>query len=320
VRVQTRERVDAPRTERRQVSGGEGGEATGTEMRQLLVRIGSELAVITGMLYYFGWVRTRVQAEKLGFASGVLNLSIADHLLKSVNVLFPLLVTLLLLTIVGHIAWVALTRLKSVALSDEGRVRRLSRAAKGLSLLCVVLGSLGSLPPVSNRFLLPVGLTAAVILALVARAMESRVTGKDPWTSPRRWMVALLLVFLVFWDTERIALLFGEQYAADYQARPEQFAPVALYSKDDLNLTAEGVCVARKRTEDQDSYRHRYTRLRLMESATDRYILINDEWADGQGRVFVVIQSDAIRIEFVGRAAATCSPDGDWTIISGTEQ
>jgi hypothetical protein len=226
----------------------------------------------------------------------------------------------LLLTIVGHIAWVALTRLKSVALSDEGRVRRLSRAAKGLSLLCVVLGSLGSLPPVSNRFLLPVGLTAAVILALVARAMESRVTGKDPWTSPRRWMVALLLVFLVFWDTERIALLFGEQYAADYQARPEQFAPVALYSKDDLNLTAEGVCVARKRTEDQDSYRHRYTRLRLMESATDRYILINDEWADGQGRVFVVIQSDAIRIEFVGRAAATCSPDGDWTIISGTEQ
>src|SRR3712207_830714 len=95
---QPRPRVDRP------------APATDGQMRQLLLTIGSELAVITGLLYYCGWVRTAAQSEPLGFSSGVLNLSIADYLLKSVTFLFPNLVVVLLLLIVGHIALVRVLR------------------------------------------------------------------------------------------------------------------------------------------------------------------------------------------------------------------
>src|SRR5262245_19354979 len=295
--VRVRDRVHRVRPVRQQKPSREVGGSTNAEMRQLLVTIGSELAVITGLLYYFGWVRTRVQAESLGFASSVLNLSITDYMLKSVNVLFPLLIALLLLTILGHFTFVGILRRWPV--DGSGHVSRSSRAAKVLAFSCVLGAVLSSLPPASNRFFLPMGLTAAVLFALAARALESRVTGHDPWTRPRRWMVTLLLIFLIFWDTERVALFFGEQFAADYKARPDQFSAITIYSKDDLRLDAEGV-ETESLGDDQDSYRYRYTGLRLMESVADRYILINEVWANGHGRVFVIVQSDAIRVEFIG--------------------
>ncbi|MDG4824999.1 hypothetical protein O7635_24385 [Asanoa sp. WMMD1127] len=271
-------------------------------MRQLLVAIGSELTVITALLYYFGWVRTRVQAENLGFPSGVLNLSIADYLLKSVNVLFPLLTALLVLLIIGHVVFdVVLPRRWRVGISPS-RLRRYARVAKGAAFGCAVLAVVGSLPPANNRYSLPAGLTMAVLLAIAARGLETRVLGRDPWTRPRRWMVTLLLLLLMFWNTERVALFLGEQFAADYKARPEQFPAIVLYSKDDLRIDADGV-VAEPPVGEPGSYRYRYTGLRVMESVADRYVLINPEWTGGNGRVYVITHSDAIRVEFVGRDA-----------------
>lgn len=270
-------------------------------MRQLLVTIGSELTVITGLLYYFGWVRTRVQAENLGFPSGVLNLSIADYLLKSVYVLFPFVIALLLLLIVGHMVFAGvLTRWRIGA--GRRRLRRYARAAKGAAIGCAVLAVVGSLPPTNNRYSLPAGLVLAVLLAMVARTLEARVRGRDPWTRPRRWMTTLLLVLLIFWNTERVALFLGEQFAADYKARPEQFPAIVVYSKHDLRIDAEGVHHD-PLGEDPNSYRYRYTGLRVMESVADRYVLINPVWTDGNGRVYVITHSEEVRVEFVGRDA-----------------
>jgi hypothetical protein len=266
-------------------------------MRQLLLAAGTEIAAVTGLLFYFGWVRTRVQAEELGFSAGVLNLSLADQILKSVNVLFPLLMALLVIAILGHTAWTVLGRRPSVARAVRRRRGRLIAATRTATWLCVGAGIAGSLPLVNNRFLLPLGLSAGVLLALTARTLQRRATGRDPWSRTRRWMIALLAFFLVFWDVERIAMVVGEQFAADYRARPDQFSEVVLYSKDDLGIEAVGV-VATERGDDQDSYRYRYTGLRLMESTVDRYALINEVWTDGNGRVFIIVQTDAVRLEF----------------------
>jgi hypothetical protein len=270
------------------------------EPRQFLTMIGSELAVITGLLYYFGWARTRAQAESLGFPSGVINLSTADYLLKSVNFLVPLLIALLLLLILGHVAFIGILRRRRTGSSHQHHLGRFTRAAKVAAFAGVVGGVLGSLPPWNNRFSLPVGLTIAVLFAISARTLQRRLAGRDPWSTPRRWMITLLLTLLVFWDTERVATFFGEQFAADYKARPEQFSAIIIYSKDDLRLEAEGV-KAEKLGDAEDSYRYRYTGLHVMESATDRYVLINGVWADGRGRLFVISRSDTIRVELVGR-------------------
>src|SRR4051794_11877173 len=100
-------------------------------------------------------------------------------------------------------------------------------------------------------------------------------------------MIILLLIFLIFWNTERAAMFLGEQVAAEYKANPQQFAPIVIYSKDDLHMDAEGV-ETRKLGDDENAYRYRYAGLRLMESSADRYVLINEIWSNGRGRVFII--------------------------------
>jgi hypothetical protein len=258
---------------------------TDNQMRQLLLTIGSELAVITGLLYYFGWVRTAAQSEALGFSSGVLNLSIADYLLKSVTFLFPILIALLLLLIVGHVTVVRLLRNRPPV---GAGARRLARPVKAVAWFCATAGVLGTLPPVESTLSLPIGLTLGVVGAIAARSLEIRAGGEDPWTGVRRWMMTLLLIFLIFWDTERVAQYFGEQFAADYRACPEQFPAIVVHSKDDLALTADGITV------EPAGGGFRYTGLRLMESTADRYILIDS----AAHTVFVLPHGDSVRVEF----------------------
>ncbi|MFI5911812.1 hypothetical protein [Dactylosporangium sp. NPDC051541] len=280
--------------------------AQGGELRRVLLTAGSELAFVTGLLYYFGWVRTQVQADRLGFAAGALNLSVADYLLKSVNVLFPVLALLLLLILLAHVAFTALLRRwKAIA-----RPRPVwSRMAAVLAVLCGIGGVLLSLPPWENRFAVPAEFTLAVLLAMAGRALKIRATREEPWTPARRWLVTLLLLLLLFWNTERVAMYFGEQYAADYKARPGQFPAVTVYSRDDLHLAVEGVRASKLDERDDGALRYCYTGLRLMESTADRYVLINEAWRAGRGRVLVVMQNDSIRVEFPGDCPApTAAP------------
>lgn len=68
---------------------------SGSERLRTIATVLSPLAVATVLLYYFGWVRTKVQATALGYDAQILDFSTADYVLKSVNVLYlPLTITL----------------------------------------------------------------------------------------------------------------------------------------------------------------------------------------------------------------------------------
>ena len=74
-----------------------------SRIAKAVVSIGSPLALITALMFYFGWVRTHVQARELGYDVAVLQLSTTDYLLKSINVLFPILIVASLFTFLGYV-------------------------------------------------------------------------------------------------------------------------------------------------------------------------------------------------------------------------
>lgn len=292
---------DSSMIDRPEVAGpanDHGTEGTGAQIGRLIVSIGSPLALLTALLFYFGWVRTQVQARELGYDAAILDLSTTDYLLKSVNVLFPVVAAVLLIATAAHALYDRL--FPGIAASPTGR-RWLGRLGSGLQWLTVISIALGIglfLLPATRFAAVPIGLTAAVLFALAGRNLRRRLTGKDPWSKPGHILASLLLALLLFWDTERVARAFGEQYAADIAADPTQLAAIVIYSHDDLHIEAEGV--SRDTLGDgSDAYRFRYRGLRLMARASDRYVLINEAWWDGKGRVIVLKDANTIRVEFI---------------------
>jgi hypothetical protein len=75
-----------------QPAGSSSVSGAGNVMR-LIAAIGSPIAIATGLLFYFGWVRASVQAKQLGYDTAILDWSVQDYILRSILVLFiPLMV------------------------------------------------------------------------------------------------------------------------------------------------------------------------------------------------------------------------------------
>jgi hypothetical protein len=55
---------------------------------RLVATVGSPIAIATGLLFYFGWVRASVQARALGYDTTILDWTIQDYILRSINVLY----------------------------------------------------------------------------------------------------------------------------------------------------------------------------------------------------------------------------------------
>src|SRR5688572_33091675 len=66
----------------------------GPDQPDAVQRVGEALAnvtVLTGLLVYFGWRRSDVQARELGIDSSVLGMTTTDYVLRSVGPVFLLL-------------------------------------------------------------------------------------------------------------------------------------------------------------------------------------------------------------------------------------
>lgn len=94
----------APEPGGEEATGSSSAGGLGNALR-LVATVGSPIAITTGLLFYFGWVRASVQARQLGYDVAILDWSVQDYILRSVLVLFiPLmaLVALMLLLIWVH--------------------------------------------------------------------------------------------------------------------------------------------------------------------------------------------------------------------------
>jgi hypothetical protein len=264
---------------------------------RLLTAVGSPIALTTALLFYFGWVRTKVQSERLGFDSSLLDLSIQDYVLKSINVLSVPVLVLLLLAIFLHFLH---RRLVVPAVERRCQQQKTPLALRLLHLSWALWFPAGvavalSLPPLRG-FAAPMALTLALLCSLYAQALLRRLGRPDPPTVVHLLLLATL-AFALFWDTERVARTMGEAYATQIAAQPEDLVVVTVYSTKSLDLRVPGVIESKSDAADS-MYPYCYTGLRLLQRSGDRYFLITDGWDLDHRRVLLLRESDAVRLEF----------------------
>ena len=266
----------------------------GNAMR-LVATIGSPIAIATGLLFYFGWVRASVQARRLGYDTAILDWSIQDYILRSILVLFiPLMVlaALMLLLIWVHQRLV-------LPMVDSGRLATwVPRGLRGSWLLwasvAVVLSSFAA--PLSG-IIVSAAITLALLCALYGDLLERRLIGRTRTTRAARVLILILLAFAVFWNVERLANVVGGEYAAQVTANPQQLLAVTVYTPKSLEIHVPGV-VETKLGTSESAYRYRYDGLRLVQRSGNRYLLMSERWDPRTSRIIVLRDTDDIRMEF----------------------
>lgn len=262
---------------------------------RLVATVGSPIAIVTGLLFYFGWVRATVQARRLGYDTAILDWSIQDYMLRSILVLFIPLMALVAFMLL--LTW--LHQRLVLPMVDSGRLAPwLPRGLRGSWLLLAAAAIFLSLfaAPLSG-IVIPIAVTLALLCALYGDLLERRLTGRPRTVSAAKVLILVLLAFAVFWDVERLASVVGEGYAAQITANPRQLLAVTVYSPKSLEIYVPGVTETKLSNADS-AYRYRYDGLRLVQRSGDRYLLMSEQVDARTSRIIVLRETDTIRMEF----------------------
>jgi len=274
---------------------------TESSLPRLLADFSVAVGTVTAILYYFGWVKAQSEARRLGFDVSALDLSTADCLMRSLNVLFVPVLLLLL----AALALQRVHRRLAAPFIAEGRRTAVLLAARLFCLAWLPLAVVAVLllfTPLKG-YALPLCFMTALLLARYGRMISRSRTGVDPWPAGTRILVGALMALATFWATAQVARTVGQALGADIAAQPSQLTGVVLYSAKDLGLDAPGV-VSTPQSSPRAAYGFRYSGLYLLERSGNRYFLITDH----PGRVIIVNESADVRMEFVGTHGSDVKP------------
>ncbi len=288
-----------------------GGEATVLRTVQSLGAVVGPTALLTALLFYFGWARANAQASYLGLDVTLFDFSTQDYLLQSISsVVVPfgevLLVALLLLwahRIVsgrlarqpGHPAWPWV----SGALAVVGTVA----FVVGVALYNDDTPSDAVLLLTPLSFVVGVGLVSYAVL--VDRRRRGLPSGPDGDGSASRALPPLSVIIVsmlvgvgLVWGVANYADIKGRQLG-EFVADQLAFRPgVVVYSEKRLQIDEPGV--TETRFGDPDSaYGFRYDGLKLLLRSKSRFFLVPASWTVDGGTTIVLPETDSIRLEFV---------------------
>ncbi|MEP6762284.1 MAG: hypothetical protein ABJA93_13090 [Sporichthyaceae bacterium] len=266
------------------------------DLMRFITSIGSPIALATSLLFYFGWVRSEEQARAFGADASVFAMSTQDYVLRSINVLFfPIILMLLVALLVLRVD-------RALRSGPAGR-RWLEPLARGLQWSWALFLPLGLvLHEVAGRFG-DVALPMWVALSIVAPAYGTvlrRLAAVDRRRVSRVAMGLLLalVTVLLFWQTERLASLGGQELARDLKDNlGSKLTRVQLYSVTDLHIQGPGV-TASSLGGKEGEYAYQYSGLYLLQRSGDKYFLLTDGWNENQGRLVVLPDNSGIRVEF----------------------
>ncbi len=265
-------------------------------------------SLVTGLLYYFGWVRTNAQARFFGIDPSVLEFSTQDYLLRSISPTFWPLALLLVVVLLGACmhalacSWVATPE-------RHGRLRRAAFAlgAAGVALLAFGLLATNWRAAVGHRLLLTpvafalgVPLTGYAVYVLARLRRDGDRLPRSPWPYLPAVAVTIatsLFVLSLFWAMGDYAHLKGRQLARNLSNNLSLLTNVVVYSERDLGIDAPGVTRSELGGGEGD-YRFRYSGLSLLIRSEDKYFLLPDEY---DGTSIVLSESEGVRLEFVRR-------------------
>jgi hypothetical protein len=259
------------------------------------------VAVLTALLVYFGWVRSEVQARRLGIDESILNMSTRDYLLRSVR---PVLVLLLVVAVSG-LVWVVVDRWLTLQRRRGDDDRLFRRAVRVIPLAAVVLpvaGWLAGYPfPAPAYVLFPICVAGGALLLLYAFEIRQSLPGAVPLSAPRqsvlRGCIAAIVGIAVFTSAANYATVEGTELAVAFEDQIGTLPQVVVYSAEPLHIDAPGVTP--EQLGDGDAALTRYTGLRLLERTGGRHFLVSDGWTPEYGVVVVLDDRDDVRLEFV---------------------
>jgi hypothetical protein len=285
---------ESPRRRKQSSSRGLAG-VTGSA----LAAIASQAVVLTAVLYYFGWVRTKATYGYFGIDVSVLNFSTSDYVLHSVDAAFPLLLAIGLL---GVTAMVVYQQMRSDLDRDRELAGRLARgigwtgaalAAVGFILALAFTGPNGSDFWGPAVLLIGFTLTASAFAVRYKYGISGSVNGLVVMTS--------MAVLAFLWTITAYANYIGIQMADHVRLALPAAAEVTVYSSNDLSVSGPGITMSRIRIPDSE-YRFRYEGLRMLVSSGGEYFLLPSGWHPGRGSVIVLPIAPSggadIRVEF----------------------
>ncbi|MBB2947650.1 hypothetical protein FB565_007421 [Actinoplanes lutulentus] len=272
-------------------------EAAGTAVLiRVLEAVGlvvAPFATLTGLLYYFGWVRTNAIFSEFGIDANLLKYTTQDYLLRSAGVAFRPCAAVLLGAAVVLLAHRLLTR----ALENRPRHRQavLSEViALALLLLAPGVGVLFG----RTSLLTPLTAAAALItgVLLLEVAVSLWTAGERTERLLRRGIVAGVVVVGLFWAFSVYAQQTGDRLAAGLSGNLGVLANAVVLSTDDLSLAGPGV--VRTDLGEGVAYRYQYTGLRLLVYRNDRWFLLPSGWhGDPAARAIVLPDGTGLRVE-----------------------
>lgn len=251
------------------------------------------VTLISGLLFYFGYVSARSQYEYFGIDVDTIGLSTQDYVMRSPQ---PLLVPLLGITLLA----VAGLLLHNAIQPSATAIRRAKVVAVGLLLLGVLglIGYplLGHVPYYALVVPVVIGLAAATLGYL---SYVDRVAAK---LKPQYVLLGLLAVVTTtcaFWATATTAQYSGRGLAKADAENLRQFPVVILDTKERLQLRSPGIeeTSLRTGTGAGQTFNYRYRGLRLLVVGQNRLFLVPQQW-NASNTTLVVPLDGSVRVQF----------------------
>ncbi len=262
--------------------------------------------LITGLLFYFGYVSSRAFFLYFGVDVDVLGLSNQQFVIRSPGALFIPVMVLLLLAAAVLVAHRMLRRRLAVSVEARRRVTTVLAAAGVLLLIVGLALAFGYAFLATWPFY---GFATAACLAvgagLAAYAASSAHPPRD--AARARPLVVLLVAVMVagtFWATATVAEWWGRGQARTQAADLSTLPAVVLDTRERLAPGNPAITVIELEKERDAAgepiagqFAYRYHGLRLLVRGEDRLFLVPDRWSPNASTLVVPL-SDDIRVRF----------------------
>jgi hypothetical protein len=275
--------------------------------------VGSVVApttLLTALMFYFGRQHAVGWFGYLGVQFTVLDLTVQDYLIRSVDGLIPPLIVVAGATLLG--LWVPQLLLEALPSGSRRTALRIimpSTGIAGLLLVSLVIADFLT-GPLFPTFLEARGLSLAIgvlLLTYAARLLRMLITERGGAQAPPRppaavvvaeWGAVFVLVSVgLFWAVGSYAIGVGTGRAQQIEASLAYFPNVVVYSEKSLSLQAPGVRELSCQNQEA-AYRFRYEGLKLVPQSGDQYLFLPAGWRHGDGPAILLPRSASIRLEF----------------------
>ncbi|GAA0523156.1 hypothetical protein Ade02nite_96490 [Paractinoplanes deccanensis] len=275
-----------------------GGPALG-RIVELGLQVLAPVTALTGVLYYFGYIRYQEFFAHFGVDLTSAGITRAGFVVGSARVAFgPLAAALLvaLAALAGHYALTPrLTRAGGRPLAALGACALVLAAVAGAGLVGLPLGT-ALLPPAA---LIGAALLAGYLSHLAGRrgVPEPLRETFDRTRTARIVLLTATLTVAVFWAVSTYARERGREAAEAFERSLPLQARAVVYSRERLFITGPGVEV-QQLTGPGAKYGYRYSGLRVLTHTADRWLLVPPVWDPGTSTVVVLPDmAEEIRVD-----------------------